>query len=156
MAAATVYDKAKWHYEGDYPRGLSQVQAFVHTGMFLGWVIDNGLYSEEFGEDCEEDIEAFRQRSMTGPEVYRRCDGVLADDMLSTTGNRFVRFYFDFKKGAYLRDYKELLAARLPSLYHVLDTWENYDRLKARIDQRFQEWKDSRGKKNGKKSPPKK
>jgi len=30
-----VYDKAKWHYEGDYPKGLQRKQAFVYTGLFL-------------------------------------------------------------------------------------------------------------------------
>jgi hypothetical protein len=30
-----VYDKAKWHYEGDFPNELSRKQGFVHTGMFV-------------------------------------------------------------------------------------------------------------------------
>src|SRR5262245_20687641 len=32
-----VYDKAKYHYDGDYPKGLPRPQAFVHTGMLIGW-----------------------------------------------------------------------------------------------------------------------
>jgi len=35
MREAIVYDKAKWHYGGDYPKDLPIEQAFVHTGMFL-------------------------------------------------------------------------------------------------------------------------
>jgi hypothetical protein len=37
--------------------------------------------------------------------------------------------------------YGELLAKGLPSMYHVADTWPNYDKLKKRIDQRYREWK---------------
>ena len=33
--ATIVYDKAKYHYEGDWPKGLRTKQAFVHTGLFL-------------------------------------------------------------------------------------------------------------------------
>ena len=43
-----IYDKAKYHYEGDFPQELPMEQAFVHTGMFLSWIIDNNLFSDEF------------------------------------------------------------------------------------------------------------
>jgi hypothetical protein len=48
MAKPMVFDKAKWHYQGDFPADLEPDQAFVHTGLFLGWVIDAGLYGDEF------------------------------------------------------------------------------------------------------------
>lgn len=35
-----VYDKAKYHYAGDFPNGLAIKYAFVHNGMFLGWIVD--------------------------------------------------------------------------------------------------------------------
>lgn len=54
MAAPYVYDKAKYHYGGDYPEGLPEEQAFVHTGMFLGWVIDHHLYDPDFWQDDAE------------------------------------------------------------------------------------------------------
>src|SRR4051794_15432306 len=43
-----VYDKAKYHYDGDFPKGLPRKQAFVHTGMFIGWLIDHGMIADEF------------------------------------------------------------------------------------------------------------
>src|SRR6478735_390289 len=49
-AMTTVYDKAKWHYEGDFPSNLSEKQAFVHTGMYLGWIIEENLYSKRSEE----------------------------------------------------------------------------------------------------------
>src|SRR5262245_8270187 len=31
-----VYDKAKWHFGGDFPEELDEFQGYIHTGMFLG------------------------------------------------------------------------------------------------------------------------
>ena len=38
-----VYDKAKYHSGGNFPEELDQFQSFVHTGMYVGWLIDNDL-----------------------------------------------------------------------------------------------------------------
>lgn len=36
-----VYDKAEWHYEGEFPQELDIFQAYVPTGMFfVGWVLN--------------------------------------------------------------------------------------------------------------------
>lgn len=78
-----VYDKAKYHYGGQFLKDLSIDQAFVHTGMFLGWIIDNELFSEEFEEDIEGEIKKFKSREVTGTQIYIDCDGVLANDMLN-------------------------------------------------------------------------
>jgi len=86
-------------------------------------------------------ISAFKSREMTGPKLFEICDGVLLDDMLNDEGNAFARDYFDFERGKYLGDYSELLTKGLPTMYHVADTWANYDRLKERIDQRYRDWK---------------
>ena len=144
MGDTIVFDKAKWHYDGNFPIDLSEDQAFVHTGMFVGWVIDAGLYSEEFAEDFEEEIRKFKARKLTGAGVDRLGDGVFDDDMLSKEGKAFTRTYFDFEKGKYLKDYESLLAGGLPTQYHVQDTWENYDRLKLQIDKRFAAWRKKR------------
>jgi len=135
-----VYDKAKYHYEGKFPRGLATTQAFVHTGLFLGWLIDRGLMSEEFYAESGEAVERFKAREISGPQIYAEWDGCLLSSMLSEEGNAFAAAYFDFDRGHYLADYEELLLGRLPSLYHVSDTWENFERLKARIDQRYVAW----------------
>ena len=141
MAEPYVYDKAKYHYGGNYPEDLPEEQALVHTGMFLGWVIDNDLYSDWFKEEMEGIITAFKAREMTGAKVYEECDGALVDDMLNEEGNAFAQAYFDFEKGKYIYDYEELLAQGLPSTYHVEDTWENYEIITRRISDRYLEWK---------------
>ncbi len=141
MDEPIVFDKAKWHYQGEYPDDLDEDQAFVHTGMYLGWVIDAGLYSEEFASDFMKEIAQFKSRELTGPGVYQSADGVFLDEMLNPEGIDFTTTYFDFEKGKYLADYEKLLIADLPSMYHVQDTWENYDRLKPQLDLRLAEWR---------------
>ena len=72
------------------------------------------------------------------------CDGKFTDEDLNDEGNEFAREYFDFDERRYLADYEELLGGDLPTLYHVADSWENYDCLKLRLDERFAEWRRSR------------
>ena len=140
-----VYDKAKYHHDSpDFPKDLPIEQASVHTGMFLGWVIDNDLYSEDFRNGAEEIIDAFKKREITGAKVFEYMDGVLTDQDLSDEGNAFAQDYFDFDKGGYLKDYEEVLASKLPSFFHVKDTWENYKRLKQVIGRRYNDWKNRR------------
>ena len=140
MADSVVYDKAEYHSRGDFHSDLDEYQAFVHTGMYVAWLIDRDLISDEFMKELQREISACKRREKTGAQVYESRDRCLIDDMLNKTGNSFSAKYFDFEKGMYLVDYGELLADSLPSLYHVRDTWENYDVIKRRIDQRFSSW----------------
>ncbi|MGZ5232475.1 MAG: DUF7832 domain-containing protein [Burkholderiales bacterium] len=141
MDNPVVYDKAKWHYDGDYPADLPQSQAFVHTGLFLGWLIDQTLISEEFLEDFGAEMERFKRREITGPRLFELCDGALVDDMLNDEGNAFAEHYFDLQTGKFVKDYEEIFCKRLPSMYHVEDSWANYDKLKQRVDERYAAWK---------------
>lgn len=142
MRKPFVYDKAKYHHDSpDFPKGLPTQQAFVHTGMFLGWVIDNGLYSEDLKKVTGELLDTFRKREVTGAKLFEYLDGVLTDEDLTNEGNAFAQYYFDFDKGQYLKDYERVLALGLPSSYHVEDSWENYEKIKKIIDQRYNEWK---------------
>ncbi len=130
---AIVYDKAKYHYDGEFPADLEIEHGFVHTGMFLGWLIDHDLYSDWFRQELAGYISAFKAREMSGAKVFQACDGVLLDDMLNEEGNQFAQYYFDFNRGSFLRDYEGLLAQGLPSVYHVADSWSNYERLKRKL-----------------------
>jgi hypothetical protein len=135
-----VYDKAKWHYEGEFPEELDEYHGYIHTGMYLAWAIETGLTNEEFAEEFAEEIEQFQARAMTGPQIYEAGDGVFDSTMLTSQGNSFTRVYFDFDTGDYANDYIGLLAENLPTLYHVADSWANYDTLKVKITQRYQAW----------------
>jgi len=133
-----VYDKAKWHFSGNFPEGLDDFQAYVHTGMFLGWLVDAGLVSEAFQEENAVEIQLFKNRQLTGAQLYEKaCDGVLLLEDLSKIGNLFSLHYFEFSSGLYPTDYTMTLCRDLPSIFHVADTWENYEKIKRVLDRRF-------------------
>ena len=48
----TIYDNAKSHFLGNFPDSLPIEQAYVHIGMYLGWIIDLDLYSEYFEDEA--------------------------------------------------------------------------------------------------------
>jgi hypothetical protein len=144
MNSPVVYDKAKYHYDGEFPPELPPEQGFVHAGLYLGWIIERDLYSDEFREYAADQILAFRARQRTGPQVYQWCDGALVDDMLNEEGNTFSAFYFNSNPSRFFADYEELLTADLPSVYHVSDTWDNFDVLRRRLDERFAQWQHER------------
>lgn len=136
-----AYDKAKWHYEGDFPSDLPADQGLVHTGIFLTWIVDNNLFSQELEDDEGEAIALVKSRRALGTYLYTMHDGVFTSDMLSVEGNAFTSEYFVFGIGSYLADYGATVAADLPTLYHVPNTWETYDALKPVLDKRYQEWR---------------
>src|SRR5690606_23780558 len=111
MSDPHVYDKAKWHYEGNFPKELPCDQAFVHTGMFLGWLIEHDMIDGEFAPEADR----FRSGELTGAQVYKLLDGVLLDELLTEEGNRFARAYLEFRHGQFVDDYTACLAANLPS-----------------------------------------
>ena len=43
-----------------------------------------------------------------------------------------------------MADYEDVLGDDLPSLYHVEDTWANFDRLAPVLDARLAEWRRQR------------
>ena len=141
MSTPFIYDKAEWHYRGDFPADLDPYQGYVHTGMFFGWLIDHDLVSDNFKEDFAAEIHAFKHRQYTGTQLYQSCcAGVLLPEDLNEAGNRFALSYFEFDNGQYLSDYEATLARDLPGIYHVADTWDNYLKLKAVIDDRYAAW----------------
>ena len=139
-----VYDRADYHTKTIAEEGLPPKQAFVHTGMFVGWLIETCLLSENFSKRVQDDTEAFSKRLASGPELYERWQGALQDDMLGSEGSAFARAYFDLDRGHYLEDYAEVLAPEEETLFAVEDTWVNYDLLAKRLNLRFAEWQSKR------------
>ncbi|NUP09159.1 MAG: hypothetical protein HOW73_24170 [Polyangiaceae bacterium] len=135
------YDRADWHYEGDFPSSLPTECGGTHIGMFLAWAIHSGLEGDELREDAAAALEEVRARRMTGRDfLFNQCDGKFWESDLSEEGNEFAKWYYA-PDTAYLADYERELGDGLETLYHVADTWENYDKLAKVIDQRFDEWR---------------
>lgn len=149
------YDDASWHYGGDFPKDLPQINGATHIGMFLTWFIDNDLLSEDQMDDLEEDIAEVKERTLTGAEfLMNNCDGKLTDDDFNEVGNAFAAAYYEdgtpFGKAYkdYLGDYASILNIKVTknmldqdSLYRIENSWSNYDLIKLTMDQRFEEWK---------------
>ena len=141
-----AYDRADWHYGGDFPAGLPPENGGTHIGMFLAWAIHRDLAGELHREDSVGPLAAVRERRMTGREfLFSQCDEKFWEEDLNDEGNAFAKEYYQ-KKGAdgYLSDYEATFAEGLPSLYHVADTWENFDRIAAVIDRRYAQWTQTR------------
>ncbi|MFA0963612.1 hypothetical protein AB9P05_17540 [Roseivirga sp. BDSF3-8] len=135
----TIYDNAKNHFLGNFPDSLPIEQAYLHIGMYLGWIIEKELYSEFFEDEAGTEIFRFKRRQI-GPTILSEIwDGYLGYELFNREGNMFTYFYY--AGGVFKKDYQKLLAGDLPSLYHVTDTWENYELIKTKINERYEEWK---------------
>ena len=135
-----AYDRADWHYGGDYPEGLPPENGGTHIGMFLGWAIMNGLEGQFHRDESPASLAAVCARQMTGRQfLFKECDEKFWDEDLSDEGNAFAKNYYESNR--YFEDYEAALAGDLPTMYHVEDTWQNYDRIAPVISRRFEEWK---------------
>ena len=139
------YDDASWHYGGKFPKELPNEAGATHTGMFVAWALLAGLAGTFHITDFPEDLMALRERKVTpGAFFLRACDGKFTNEDLNDEGNAFTTDYFDFKKGGYLSDYEKNLGVNLPTLYHVADSWENFERIKPVLDRRLSAWRSTR------------
>jgi hypothetical protein len=139
------FDDASWHYGGDFPADLPSEAGATHTGMFVAWAMLNGLAGDLHINEFPEDLESLKTRAVTPGHFFMNArDGKFVDEDLNDEGNKFTEAYFDFKSGKYLRDYEALLAGDLPTLYHVPDSWETFDKISPVIARRFQEWKEGK------------
>ena len=138
-------DRADWHYGGDFPSDLTPKHGATHIGMYLAWIINHHLegaiHHEE--EDNEKALEEVRNRKLTGRDFFMKyCDEKFWDSDLNEEGLAFTHYYYldqNGGSGRYMDDYIDTLVTvtNLPSVYHVEDTWENYDQLSEEIDQRY-------------------
>ena len=68
----TIYDNAKTHFLGNFPDSLPIEQAYVHIGMYLGWIIESELYSEFFEEEAAIQIFRFKRKEISCRSEERR------------------------------------------------------------------------------------
>ncbi|MES2947756.1 MAG: hypothetical protein V4858_04360 [Pseudomonadota bacterium] len=139
-----VYDKAKYHYESVEEAGLPDEHACNHTVPILRWLIENDLMSDFFVEEGAEPLARYKTSELTIHGLYEWWDNCLIDDMVSDEGNAFGRHYFAFETGKYLPDYIATLQGNLPSEFHVEYSEANYAKIRAVIDNRYEQWKATR------------
>lgn len=135
------YDDASWHYGGDFPSELPEEAGATHIGMFVVWAFLSGLAADMIELDCPEMLQTLELRAET-PAIFmlNELDGKFVDEVMNEEGANFAKAYYEPEESGYLKDYEEILCNGIETMYHVADTWENFDRLKPRLDQRLSEW----------------
>jgi predicted DNA-binding WGR domain protein len=139
-----TFDKAKWHINEEFPEELDSFQSYVHTGMYICWLIEKGLTKHENPYDDKESLERLKVRVNSPANYYfEQMDGVFDCEGLTVQAKEFTKTYFDFEKGNYLNDYIKTLdpTDELPTLFHIKDSWQNYDKLKQTLNQEYNNWK---------------
>lgn len=139
-----AYDKYDWHSGGDFPEELTDLCGGTHAGMFIAWAIHRDLIGDCHQKRSVEWLQKVKNREATGRDFFFAvCDGRFWEDDLSEEGNAFAQFYYTGNEGCgeYMNDYEEVLCENLETMYHVEDSWGNFDKLVPQIDRRYQEWK---------------
>jgi len=148
-----AYDRIDWHSGGEFPAGLPDNNGGTHIGMFLAWAFCRGMAGEFHREESAEMIKRLLRREITGLDfLIEACDEKFWDEDLNDQGNAFAADYYNKSAfathhGSYLADYRDVFnryaaehGFEYPTVYHVENSWENFDRLKPMLDQRFDEW----------------
>ncbi len=136
-----------WHNGADnFPSELTFEAGGTHIGMFISWVLNNGLEGDVHKTDSIESISDVKSRKMTGTEfLIKECDEKFWEDDLNAEGLEFAKFYYE--SNLYLDDYEKSLITNEPTLYHIQDTWENYDKISKYIDSAYRAWCSGKNKK---------
>ena len=139
-----AYDRADYDYSTEEQQ-LTKGHAATHIGMFLAWAALHGLINDFHEQHSAELVAKLRARQITGRQFFEAaCKEQFAEKDLNVEGNGFAEHYYrdaSGERGPYFADYKKTLASRLPSFWHVADTWDNYDKIAPIMTRRFEEWK---------------
>jgi hypothetical protein len=136
------YDDASWHVGGNFPSDLPLEAGATHIGMFAAWCMLNGLAGELHLEELDDDLQRLRLRQITpGAWFIAACDSKFVDEDLNEQGQGFAGHYYDDAEPNYFSDLANAIGDRLPSLYHLPDTWDSYDQLAPMFAFRFEAWK---------------
>lgn len=96
-ARLRVYDKLKWHEDGD-----------TSAGFFLGWAAKRDLLSDDIAPKDARGAKAGKMSGLSLLEVY---GGSLASDLLSDEGNAFAAVLYASKAGPLPKTVRALDAA---------------------------------------------
>lgn len=134
-----MYEKAKNQFLSHFPSILPIDQAYVHVGMFLGWMLEQELYSEIFEDEEAHQLLRFKNREISCSLLSALWDGYLGEELFNEEGNEFCHYYY--QSGMYRRDYQDVFISKEDYNGQVEDSWENYEKLAKRITARFKDWK---------------
>ncbi len=147
----SAFDKAEYHAKAeDFPK-VDYYQAYIHIGFFLGFLADEGLLSKELL--LKKKVKQFINREIKPGELAKFLGGKIDPFDLSDVGKRFSYFIYPgndesgdivgISTVVYLDDYADVLSSEINkagSVYLISDDWQNFDRVKSRIGERFKAW----------------
>ncbi|GAA4820942.1 hypothetical protein [Algivirga pacifica] len=135
-----IIDDVRSYFLKDWPEGVHLEQAYLHIGMYLGWIIEHDLYSEDFEEEFDVQIFRFKKRDLSCIIIGELWDGIISmDQFCLPEGCDFTDYYY--AGGVYLQDYKEVFHCNEATMFDVEDSWENYEKMILKINERYEAWK---------------
>jgi hypothetical protein len=131
-------DDAEYYYLNFTLDTLSADAGATHIGMFFAWQVLSRATERYLKPEA---VQALVAREITpGAFILKQWDGKFSSDYLDEDDAPFAEAYYP---SAYLEDYAALFgvsADDVDEFCGVADTWENYDRVEAMLDERFIEW----------------
>lgn len=140
------YDDAEYLFL-NFETDLDNNAAGTHLGMYLAWSVLRGLGGSSFEDDGARGlVDRLKAQLITGATLlWDCCDGKLMSDDFNEIGNAFTAAYFE---KFYVRDYERVFQKDFPDTGHqtddfcsIPDTWANFERMAAVLDQRFAQWR---------------
>lgn len=138
LSGPHVLDKARYHEDTVRRLRLPRRQAYVHTAHYFGWLAERDKFSQQHAAPLM--FRLLRWRLITPMRVYAHFDGCLTEDMLTEEARAFSICYFDFELGQYLTDYCAVSQSTLNDMLRTRFTWQIYEAMLQRIDERFRRW----------------
>lgn len=137
-------DRADWHFLGKgFPENIPQECGGTHIGMYLAWIINNDLIGEHHIGESFEAIAKVKDRKITGRDfLINKCDSKFFEEDVSEKGMAFTEYYYGVgsESHQYLLDYAEMFIKEPMNFYEVVDSWENYEKIRSVIDERYRSW----------------
>ncbi|NME67074.1 DUF7832 domain-containing protein [Flammeovirga aprica] len=135
---SNIVDNVRNYFGSSFPDEVALDQAYLHMGVFMGWVIKNDFYSDDYEDEYGAQIIHFMNNEISPIILAETLDGIIDYSLFRETLKPFVRTYYG--GGQYLADYQHTLSDGLNSMFHVKDSWENFDAMKSVISDRYQDW----------------
>ena len=137
-----AFDKMDWHAV-TFPDSIPYENAGTHIGMYLAWLVNNEMIQKEWYDDFSDEFERVKNRDMSGRDMLMECfDETLLEDLMTDEAFEFTSDYYD---SAYVDDYAQVLSGEDTdsefAVYLHEDSWENYDKVEAVINTKFEQWK---------------
>lgn len=133
----TVWDNGNGRT--NVPDHVDKNNWYIPGGLLFGWAAARGHLLLEWTTSFRKDMAAFTACNITGPELYRRLGGVLADDMLDDETNEFFTDYLAQGTRGYDVDLGRAVGSQ--RYFEIPDTWESQAAVIAVIDEAHRKWR---------------